>query len=168
MKIFDIDPGLFIWSVITFLILLAALYKYAFNPLMKLQKARQDDIHQSIVSAEQLRNEAQELLANYKRQMAEARQESEAILDRARKLGEASKAEVLEEARVQAETTLARAREQIERDTAQALQKIKEEVADLTIAATEKITRKSLDEKDQLRLIQEAIDEIDLSKVNGN
>ena len=110
MKIFDIDPGLFIWSVITFLILLAALYKYAFNPLMKLQKARQDDIHQSIVSAEQLRNEAQELLANYKRQMAEARQESEAILDRARKLGEASKAEVLEEARVQAETTLARAR----------------------------------------------------------
>jgi len=168
MKIFDIDPGLFIWSVITFLILLAALYKYAFNPLMKLQKARQDDIHQSIVSAEQLRNEAQELLANYKRQMAEARQESEAILDRARKLGEASKAEVLEEARVQAETTLARAREQIERDSAQALQKIKEEVADLTIAATEKITRKSLDEKDQLRLIQEAIDEIDLSKVNGN
>lgn len=168
MKIFDIDPGLFIWSVITFLILLAALYKYAFNPLMKLQKARQDDIHQSIVSAEQLRSEAQELLANYKRQMAEARQESEAILDRARKLGEASKAEVLEEARVQAETTLARAREQIERDTAQALQKIKEEVADLTIAATEKITRKSLDEKDQLRLIQEAIDEIDLSKVNGN
>ena len=168
MKIFDIDPGLFIWSVITFLILLAALYKYAFNPLMRVQKARQDDIHQSIVSAEQLRSEAQELLANYKRQMAEARQESEAILDRARKLGEASKAEVLEEARVQAETTLARAREQIERDTAQALQKIKEEVADLTIAATEKITRKSLDEKDQLRLIQEAIDEIDLSKVNGN
>jgi F-type H+-transporting ATPase subunit b len=168
MKIFDIDPGLFIWSVITFLILLAALYKYAFNPLMRLQKARQDDIHQSIVSAEQLRSEAQELLANYKRQMAEARQESEAILDRARKLGEASKAEVLEEARVQAETTLARAREQIERDTVQALQKIKEEVADLTIAATEKITRKSLDEKDQLRLIQEAIDEIDLSKVNGN
>jgi len=168
MKIFDIDPGLFIWSVITFLILLAALYKYAFNPLMRLQKARQDDIHQSIVSAEQLRSEAQELLANYKRQMAEARQESEAILDRARKLGEAGKAEVLEEARVQAETTLARAREQIERDTAQALQKIKEEVADLTIAATEKITRKSLDEKDQLRLIQEAIDEIDLSKVNGN
>jgi F-type H+-transporting ATPase subunit b len=168
MKIFDIDPGLFIWSVITFLILLAALYKYAFNPLMKLQKARQDDIHQSIVSAEQLRSEAQELLANYKRQMAEARQESEAILERARKLGEASKAEVLEEARVQAETTLARAREQIERDTAQALQKIKEEVADLTIAATEKITRKSLNETDQLRLIQEAIDEIDLSKVNGN
>jgi F-type H+-transporting ATPase subunit b len=168
MKIFEISPGLFIWSVITFLILVAFLYKYAFNPLMKLQKARQDEIHQSIVSAEQLRNEAQELLANYKRQMAEARHESEAILERARKLGETSKAEVLEEARVQAEATLARARDQIERDTSQALQKIREEVADLTIAATEKVTRKSLTGEDHLHLIQEAINEIDLSKVSEN
>jgi F-type H+-transporting ATPase subunit b len=154
--------------VITFLILVAVLYKFAFNPLMKLQKARQDEIHQSIVSAEQLRDEAQELLANYKRQMAGARQESEAILERARKLGETSKAEVLEEARVQAETTLARAREQIERDTVQALQKIREEVADLTIAAAEKVTRKSLTGEDQVRLIQDAINEIDLSKVSEN
>ncbi|HEY5528322.1 MAG TPA: F0F1 ATP synthase subunit B [Thermoleophilia bacterium] len=168
MKIFEINPGLFIWSVITFLILVAVLYKYAFNPLMKLQKERQDEIHQSIVGAEQLRNEAQELLANYKRQMAEARHESEAILERARKLGETSKADILEEARVQAETTLARAREQIERDTSQALQKIREEVADLTIAATEKVTRKSLTAGDHLQLIQEAIDEIDLSKVSDN
>ncbi len=114
IKIFEINPGLFVWSVLTFLVLVAALYKFAFNPLMRLQKARQDEIHQSIVSAEELRNEAQELLANYKRQMADARQQSEAILDRARKLSETSKAEVLEEARVQAEATLARAREQIE------------------------------------------------------
>jgi F-type H+-transporting ATPase subunit b len=168
ISIFAINPGLFIWSVLTFLVLVAVLYKYAFNPLMKLQKARQDEIHQSIVGAEQLRDEAQELLANYKRQMAEARHESEAILERARKLGETTKAEVLEEARVQAETALARAREQIERDTRQALQKIREEVADLTIAATEKVTRKSLNEEDHLYLIQEAINEIDLSKIREN
>jgi F-type H+-transporting ATPase subunit b len=168
IKIFEINPGLFIWSVLTFLVLVAALYKFAFNPLMRLQKVRQDEIHQSIVSAEELRNEAQELLANYKRQMAEARQQSEAILERARKLGETTKAEVLEEARVQAEATLERAREQIERDTTQALQKIREEVADLTIAATERVTRKSLTGEDQLRLVQEAINEIDLSKVSEN
>ncbi len=168
IKIFEINPGLFIWSVLTFLVLVAALYKFAFNPLMRLQKARQDEIHQSIVSAEELRNEAQELLANYKRQMADARQQSEAILDRARKLSETSKAEVLEEARVQAEATLARAREQIERDTTQALQKIREEVADLTIAATERVTRKSLTTEDQLRLVQDAINDIDLSRASEN
>jgi len=168
MQIFEISPGLFVWSLITFLILLGLLYKFAFNPLMRMQKARQDSIHQAITEAEALRDEAQELLANYKQQLAEAREEATAIIERARKASESSKAEVLEEARAQAEATLAKAREQIERDTRQALQRIREEVADLTVAATEKVARKSLTEEDQLRLIQEAINEIDLSKVSEN
>ncbi|NLO26792.1 MAG: F0F1 ATP synthase subunit B [Actinobacteria bacterium] len=168
MNIFSLDPGLFFWSMITFLILVALLYKFAFNPLMRMQKARQDQIHQSIVEAEKLRDEAQELLVSYKQQLSAAREEAAGIVDRARKAGESSKAEVLEEARVQAEATLAKARQQIERDTNQALQRIREEAADLTIAATEKVARTSLSEEDQLRLIQEAINEIDLSKISEN
>jgi F-type H+-transporting ATPase subunit b len=168
MKIFEIDPGLFLWSVITFLILVAVLYRFAFNPLMRLQKARQAEIHQSIVDAENLRDEAQQLLTDYKRQLASARGEADAIVERARKAGEVSKAEILEEARVQAEASLARARQQIERDTNQALQKIREEAADLAITATAKVARSSLSEQDQLRLIQEAINEIDLAKISEN
>jgi len=168
MKIFEIDPGLFVWSVITFLILVGLLYKFAFNPLMRMQKARQAEIHQSIVDAESLRDEAQQLLADYKQQLAQARQEADAIVERARKAGETSKAELQEEARVQAEATLAKARQQIERDTNQALQRIREEAADLTITATAKVARSSLSEEDQLRLIKEAINEIDLSTVSEN
>ena len=63
---------------------------------------------------------------------------------------------------------LDKARQQIERDTNQALQKIREEVADLTVAATAKVARTGLSGDDQLRLIQEAINEIDLSKVSEN
>jgi F-type H+-transporting ATPase subunit b len=168
MKIFEIDPGLFLWSVFTFLILVGLLYKFAFNPLMRMQKARQAEIHQSIIDAENLRDEAQQLLADYKQQLAQARHEADAIVERARKAGESSKAEVLEEARVQAEATLTKARQQIERDTNQALQKIREEAADLAITATAKVARTSLTEEDQLRLIQQAIDEIDLSKISEN
>jgi len=168
MKIFEVDPGLFIWSVVTFLILVGLLYKFAFNPLMRLQKARQEEIRQAIHEAERLRDEAQELYANYKQQLAAAREEAAAIVDKARKMGEAAKADILEEARVQAEATLAKAREQIERDTRQALQRIREEVADLVVAATEKVTRAKLSGDDQLRLIQEAINEIDLSKISEN
>ncbi|NLE11108.1 MAG: F0F1 ATP synthase subunit B [Actinobacteria bacterium] len=168
MQIFEISPGLFVWSLITFLILLGLLYKFAFNPLMRMQKARQDSIHQAINDAESLRNEAQELLVNYKQQLTEAREEASTIVERARKAGESTKTELLEEARVQAEATLAKARQQIERDTNQALQRIREEVADLTVAATERVAGKSLTGEDQLRLIQEAINEIDLSKVSEN
>ena len=168
MKIFEINPGLFVWSVLTFLVLLAVLYKFAFNPLMKLQKARQDQIHQSIVDAENLRDEAQQLLTDYKHQLAQARNEADAIVERARKAGESSKAEILEEAHAQAEASLAKARQQIERDTNQALQKIREEAADLAISATAKVARSSLSADDQLRLIKEAINEIDLSNISEN
>jgi F-type H+-transporting ATPase subunit b len=168
LKLFEINPGLFVWSLITFLVLLFLLYRYAFGPLMKLQKARQDQIHQSIVDAENLRDEASQLLGDYKKQLAQARGEADSIVERARKAGESNKAEILEEARVQAEAQLARARQQIERDTNQALQKIREEAADLAVTATAKVARSSLSEADQLRLIKEAINEIDLSAISEN
>jgi F-type H+-transporting ATPase subunit b len=168
MNIFSIDPGLFIWALITFLVLMIALWKFAYTPLINMAKTRQESIADAISDAEKLRIEAEELLENYKAQLAEAREEAAAILDRARKSGESTKSEALEQARAEAEATLAKARQQIERDTNQALQKIREEVADLTVAATAKVARTGLSGEDQLRLIQEAIKEIDLSKVSEN
>ena len=56
MNIFEISPGLFVWSLVTFLILVGLLYKFAFNPLMRMQKERQDAINQSIHDAEKLRD----------------------------------------------------------------------------------------------------------------
>lgn len=168
ISIFDISPGLFFWSLITFLILVLALWKFAYTPLIKMAKTRQDSINEAIKDAERLHADAEDLLESYRQQLAEAREEAGAILDRARKAGETTRAEAMEEAKAQAQATLDKARQQIERDTAQALQKIREEVADLTIAATAKVARTGLSGEDQLRLIQQAIDEIDLSKVSEN
>jgi F-type H+-transporting ATPase subunit b len=168
MGIFEINPGLFLWALFTFIILVVLLYFFAFKPLIRMAKARQESIDQAIEEAERLRTDADDLLESYRQQLAEAREEAGAILDRARKAGETTKAEALEEAKAQAEATLVKARQQIERDTNQALQKIREEVADLTIAATAKVARTGLSGEDQLRLIQQAIDEIDLSKVSEN
>ena len=168
LSIFNIDPGMFIWSLVTFVILVGLLYKFAFNPLMAMQQKRQDDINNAIHSAENLRAEAEALLADYKKQIATARQEAESIIDKATKLGEDSKAELLEEARLQAEATLEKACKQIERDTNAALSQIRSEVADLIVVATERVARNSLSTEDQLVLIQEAINEMDLNKISEN
>jgi F-type H+-transporting ATPase subunit b len=168
INIFSADPGLFVWSLVTFIVLMLALWKFAYTPLIKMAKARQDSISQAIDDAEKLRKDAEYLLEDYKQQLAEAREEAGAILDRARKAGETTKAEAVKQASIEAEATLAKARQQIERDTNQALQKIREEVADLTVAATAKVARTGLSGEDQLRLIQEAINDIDLSKVSEN
>jgi F-type H+-transporting ATPase subunit b len=168
IKIFEPQLGLFVWSLITFLVLMIALWKFAYTPLINMARARQESISEAIKDAENLRTDAEELLENYRQQLAEAREEAAAILERARKAGDSTKAEALEQARAEAEATLAKARKQIERDTNQALQRIREEAADLTVAATAKVARNGLSGEDQLRLIQEAINEIDLSKVSEN
>ena len=168
MEIFSIDPGLFLWSLLTFVLLVGLLYKFAFGPLMEMQRKRQAEIHDSIVEAERLREEAHGLLEDYKQQVASARQEAEEILERARKVGESTRSEILEEAKAQADRALEKSREQIERETREALQQIRTEVADLTLAAAEKVTRKSLSDADHLRLINESIAAIDLSQVSEN
>ena len=124
MEIFSIDPGLFLWSLLTFVVLVGLLYKFAFGPLMEMQRKRQAEIHDSIVEAERLREEAHGLLEDYKLQVASARQEAEEILERARKVGENTRTEILEEAKAQAERALEKSREQIERETREALQQI--------------------------------------------
>jgi F-type H+-transporting ATPase subunit b len=168
MEIFEIQPGLFLWSVVIFVLLVVLLYKFAFGPLMELQRKRQEEIHEAIREAERLREDAHALLADYKEQLSTARQEAEEILEKARKVGESTRTEILTEAKLQSERNLEKAREQIQRETRHALQQIKQEVADLTIAATEKVTRKSLSEADHLRLVRDAIAEIDLSQVSDN
>lgn len=168
MKIFEISPGLFIWSVLTFIILVLLLYKFAFGPLMAMQQKRQAEIRDSIATSERLREEARALLDDYKQQLSTARAESEEIIERARKVGESAKAELVQEAKDQSERILEKAHEQIERDTNQALAQIRGKVADLTLAATEKVTRRSMSGEEDLRLIREALAEIDLSKVSGN
>ena len=79
------------------------------------------------------------------------------------------------EATQQREQLLAQARRDIEHETRRALDELRREVADLTVLATEKITRKSLDEEDHRRLIEEALSEVDFSELapsapegNGN
>ncbi len=165
---FEIDPGLWLWSVLIFVLLVGLLYKFAFGPLMALQKQRQDEIHASIAESERLRDEAFALLEDYKKQLAAARHDAEEIMERARKVGDATKSEIIDEAKAQADRNLEKAREQIERETRRALVAIREEVADLTVLATEKVARKSLSSEDHLRMIKDSLDEIDLSKISEN
>lgn len=168
MKIFEIDPGLFVWSAITFIILIVVLYKLAYGPLMKMQRKRQADIHEAIEGAERIKEEARMLLVEYRQQLADARVEAEEILERARRIGESTQTEIVNEAKLQAERTLEKAREQIERETRQALADIKLQVADLALAAAEKATSRSLTAEEDVRLIREALAEVEFMQTNSN
>ena len=85
---------------------------------------------------------------------------------RARKAAEEHERESLEAAREQREELLEQTRRDIEAETRRAIQEIRNEVADLTVLATEKVTRKTLDEADQRRLVEEALGELDFSALS--
>ena len=159
--------GLMIWTLLAFGITLLLLRKLAFPRIGEALDRRRRAIEESIESAERTRQEADKLLAEYRARLSEAREQSEDIVARARKAGERLQEESKVQANQQREEMMERTRREIEAETRRALEEIRKEVADLTVMATEKVARKSLDDSDHRRLIDEALSEADFSALAG-
>jgi F-type H+-transporting ATPase subunit b len=160
-----VTPGLMIWTIVSFLITLFVLKRFAFGPIQRMIDARRERIEQAIAEADHARDEARNLLEEHRKLIAQAKAESEEILSEARRVADAQRERVREETEEDRQRRLEETRRQIEQATAQALGQIREEVGRLSLLAAEKITRKSLDEADQRRLIDEALSEIDFSQL---
>jgi F-type H+-transporting ATPase subunit b len=159
--------GLMVWTLIAFGLTLFVLKKLAFPKIAEALDRRQRAIQESIDSAERLRSEGEELLAEYRQRLKEARVQADEILARARKAADAQEAATLTEAKAKREELLEQTKRDIEAETRRAIQEIRNEVADLTILATEKVTRKTLTDDDQRRLVEEALSELDFSALAG-
>jgi F-type H+-transporting ATPase subunit b len=159
------NVGLMIWTLIVFGISLWILGKFVFPRISEALAKRQRAIEESIDASERTRREADQLLAEYRERLAEARNQAEEIVTRARKTGESTEAEIVADARTKREEMMEQTRREIEAETRRAIQQIRSEVADLTVLATEKVTRKTLNEADQRRLVEEALSELDFASL---
>jgi F-type H+-transporting ATPase subunit b len=158
-----VTPGLMIWTIVSFLITLFVLKRYAFGPIQKLIDERRERIRQSIEEADRAREEARKLLEQHRALIAGARSDAEQILTEARRVADSQRERVREEVETDRQRRLEETRRQIEAETQKALTQIRAEVAELTMIAAEKVTGKALDQADQRRLIEEAISELDFS-----
>jgi F-type H+-transporting ATPase subunit b len=161
------NVGLMIWTLIVFGASMWLLSRYAFPRISQALDRRQRAIEESIDASERTRREADELLAEYRERLSEARGQADEIVSRARKTGENAQAEIVAEARAKREEMMEQTRRDIETETRRAIQQIRAEVADLTVLATEKVTRKSLDDADHRRLVDEALSELDFASLSG-
>jgi F-type H+-transporting ATPase subunit b len=155
--------GLMVWTLIVFLATMYALKRLALPRIRDFLDERAEMIAKQVDDAERTREEADKLLAEYRKRLAEAREQADDILARARKAADSVKAEASEDGHAKREELVAAARKDIELETKRSLEQIRKEVADLTVMATEKVTRKSLDRSDHERLVQEALAETDFS-----
>lgn len=163
----DPEPGLMIWTLITFVILVVILKRYAFGPLQRVIDNRRNEILKNIQAAEDNRREAGRLLAEYKQSIADAKHEAEDIVERARKVGETTRVEIVSDAKEHARKEVDDARAQIQRETRKAVREIRDQVADLAILAAEKVTASAISREDQVRLLDEAVSEIDFEKLRA-
>ena len=159
--------GLMIWTLLAFGATLYILNKVAFPKISEQLDKRQRAIEESIDSAERTKAESEQILAEYRERLREARTQAEEIVARSRKASEQLHEESLQQARVQREELMDQTRRDIEAEKRRALQEIRSQVADLTVLATEKVTRKTLDEDDQRRLVEEALGELDFEALAG-
>jgi len=160
--------GLMIWTLALFGFTMWVLSRVALPRIGEALERRANAIRESIEAAERQRQEADQLLNEYRERLKEAREQAEDIVARARKAAEAAAAEAVSEGKEKREELVAAARRDIETETRRSLERIRKEVADLTVLATEKVTRKALDSEDHKRLIEEALAEVDFSALAGN
>jgi F-type H+-transporting ATPase subunit b len=161
------NVGIMIWTIVVFLISLFILRKWVFPLIGEALDKRAKTIEREIDSAAELRQAADKVLEEYRERLKEARAQSEEIVQRARQTADTHE----HEARERGQEILAEAAKRAERDieaaTKRALDDIRREVADLTIMATEKVVRKTLDDADQRRLVEEALSEVDFSSLSS-
>ena len=154
------DPGLFLWTILTFLVLLALLAKFAWKPLLDVLDKRQEMIRQSLDDAEKAKHELEQLQQKSKDILSEARAEAQSIVAKSRTEAERLKAEIREKAKAEADSILSNAEKQIQLETQKAISQIRSDVADLSHLVASKLIGKNLSREDDAALIEESLKQI--------
>jgi len=158
------DTGLLFWMIISFSITLWLLTKYAWKPMMKSLKAREESIESSLKAAQDAKDQISQLKEDNKKIIAEARAERDALLQEAKEIKNKMIRQAEADAKLQTDKLIENARIQIVNEKKQALDEIKSKVAELSINISEKILRKELADKDsQQSYIKNLVDEAKLN-----
>jgi F-type H+-transporting ATPase subunit b len=158
------DPGLFIWTILTFVVLVGLLAKFGWKPLLQALESRQEAIKKSLEDADQAKRELARLQQESTKIIEQARVEADSILMKTRSDAERLKEELRTKAKEEAEVIIRNAQQQIQLQTRQALQQVRNEVADISVMIASKLLERNLDKKDNDRLISETLSQIELSK----
>ena len=140
------DYGLLFWMVLTFLIVMFILKKFAWRPILSSLKEREDSIENALESAKKARDEMGKLQADNEKVLAEARNERNEMLKEAKEV----KQNIIEEAKgaatKEAEKIIESARQEIQNEKTAAINEMKESIASLSVQIAEKILKKQLDD----------------------
>ena len=158
------DPGLFIWTIVTFLVLLALLAKFAWRPLLSALEARRALIAKAIDDAERTRKELERVQGESVGMLGKARVEAEAILSRSRADAESFREEMRLKAIADGAAIVKRAEKEIQLETNRAIEQLRRESVELSLAIATKLLQRNVTKDDNVALIDETIKQIGTMK----
>lgn len=158
------DPGLFIWTIVTFLVLLALLAKFAWRPLLQALDSRQELIRKSLDDAQQAKLELERLQHESVQIIRQARVDAESIIASSRSDAERLRQEMRQKARAEADSIVRNGERQIQLETERALQQIRHEAVDLSVMIASKIIKRNLSKEDNDKLIDEALKQVEMRR----
>jgi F-type H+-transporting ATPase subunit b len=158
------DPGLFIWTILTFLGLLAFLAKFAWRPLLQALESRQEGIRKSLDDAQKAKQELERLQQESTQIIKQARAEADAIIVNGRADAERLREEMKQTARTEAAGIVRNAERSIQLETERALQQVRHEAIDLSVMIASKLLQRNLSKDDNARLIEEALKQVETQR----
>ncbi|MHB8172384.1 MAG: F0F1 ATP synthase subunit B [Thermincolia bacterium] len=153
------DPAIFGWQIFNFLVLLAILNKLLYKPILSTLEERKRTIRESLEKAEVARIEADKLQSQYQAQMLQAKKETQEIIEKATKMGEEMKEDIVKNAKNEADKAIKKAQDEIVREKNQAVAALREEVATLAVLAAGKVVGRAITVQDHEQMVKEFIAE---------
>ncbi len=154
------EPGLMIWTWVTFFIVLGILARKAWGPMIEALDKRQAGIRSALDAADRARADAEQLTIKYQEQLQSSRKEAQQVLADARAAAEKLRIELDEAARRKAADLVAKARDQIVVDRDRALREIRATVVDLSLSIAGKVVERNLTTKDNRKLVEESLRQV--------
>ena len=157
------DIGNAFWSLVIFGLVVLLLGKFAFKPILNLLQQREAMIHDALVEAKREREEADQLLAQYRAQVDRAREEATGIVEEGKHDAETVRQRIHEEARQEATAMIERAKREIQLATDDAVKRVYDMTADVSVNIAGGIIGKELSAADHERFVSESLERIKAS-----
>jgi F-type H+-transporting ATPase subunit b len=162
------DAGLFLWSLITFGLLLFVLSRFAFKPLARLLSERERTIQASLDEARTARDEAKAVRLENEKALAQVREEAGRVIQEGHRVVERMKREAADGARQEAEDVLRQARSDIDREMQKGLDELKSTVVGLSLRVSRQVIGEELNEDRHRRLVDEFVERLKSSSHAGS
>ena len=161
----QVEPGLFIWTILVFVVLLTLLKKFAWGPLLAALEERQEGIRKSLDDAAQARKELEQVQSDAEAILVKARAEADSILSETRSDAAKVRDDLRQQAQNEAQSIVQNAERQIQLETDRAVLQIREEAVELSLSIASKLIRRNLTKEDNQALSDEALQQVETRQV---